>query len=70
MFFKVADFLHFWRVNGWYLGVKDDNNAALDVGICKQCRDRCFLIFFSTEIFPAECGGDPRDGQAGAGEDP
>ena len=23
-----------------------------------------------TEIFPAECGGNPRDGQAGAGEDP
>ena len=53
MFLKVADFLHFWRVNGWYLGVKDDNNAALDVGICKQCRDRCFLIFFvQLKYFP------------------
>ena len=31
LFYKVADFLHFWRVNGWYLGVKDENNAALDV---------------------------------------
>ena len=31
LFCKVADFLHFWRVNGWYLGVKDENNAALDV---------------------------------------
>ena len=27
---KVGDFLHFWRVNGWYLGVKDENNAALE----------------------------------------
>ena len=30
MVLKVADFLHFWRVNGWYLGVKDENNAALE----------------------------------------
>jgi len=27
---QVGDFLHFWRVNGWYLGVKDENNAALE----------------------------------------
>ena len=26
----MGDFLHFWRVNGWYLGVKDENNAALE----------------------------------------
>jgi len=27
---QVADFLHLWRVNGWYLGLKDENNAALE----------------------------------------
>jgi len=27
---QVQDFLHLWRVNGWYLGVGEDNNAVLE----------------------------------------
>ena len=44
MVLKVADFLHFWRVNGWYLGVKDENNAALEANLF------CWFIF-SRDIF-------------------
>lgn len=27
---QVSDFLHLWRVNGWYLGITDQNNAVLE----------------------------------------
>ena len=45
---KVADFLHFWRVNGWYLGVKDENNAALDVSYLFML---IRIFIFSTSMF-------------------
>ena len=47
LFCKVADFLHFWRVNGWYLGVKDENNAALDVTY--------LFMLFKIFTFPQTC---------------
>jgi hypothetical protein len=27
---QVKDFVHLWRTNGWYLGLEDDHNGAMD----------------------------------------
>lgn len=40
---QVEDFLHLWRANGWYLGVREENNAVLETFEETRCMGKMIL---------------------------
>lgn len=40
---QIKDFVHLWRTNGWYLGIKDDQNVAMDTVEETQALAKLFL---------------------------